>query len=120
MTQYLTTGIELFNGDPSAATPEAVEVPIPREGRGWGYLHVLTAAHATDTTVVAIHGKLHANANYIALKKSDQSTATTVTQVGGALKEEITTVQLMPYMKVVLSGTSTSGASTKVWLEAHL
>lgn len=114
----LVKGVSLFSGDPFSVVPSAVTVKVPALGRGWAWLHVLTAAHATDTTTVAVSGRLNANANFVALKQSDQSTAVSVAQVAGALKESIVSVQLMPEMKVVLSGTATAGASTKVWLEA--
>jgi hypothetical protein len=114
----LSEGISLLSGDPYSVTPAAVQVPVPRLGRGWAYVTVVTAAHASDTTTVAIHGKLNASDSYRALKQSDQSTAASVAQSGGAAVSTMFTCQLMPYMKVVLSGTSTSGASTKVWLEA--
>lgn len=111
-------GVSLLSGDPYSVTPAAIQVDAPTLGRGWAYLTVVTAAHASDTTTVAIHGKLNASDSYRALTKSDQSTACSVAQSGGGAVSTITTVQLMPYMKVVLSGTSTTGASTKVWLEA--
>lgn len=119
MVDIISEGVSLLSGDPYSVTPAAVQVQVPQEGRGWAYVSVVTAAHASDTTTVAIHGKLNASDSYRALKQSDQSTAASVAQSGGAAVSSMITVQLMPYMKVVLSGTSTSGASTKVWLEAR-
>src|SRR4051812_40247626 len=114
----LVKGTYLFNGDPFSLAPAGVTVKVPALGRGWAWLHVLTAAHASDTTTVAVSGRLSPSANFTPLKQSDQSTVVSVAQVAGALKESIISVQLMPEMKVVLSGTATAGASTKVWLEA--
>jgi len=110
-------GVILFDGDPFDGTPVAKQIQVPREGRGWAHLSVVIAAHASDTCTVAIHGKLHASDSYRALVKADNSTALSVAQVGGGAVSTGTTVQLMPYMKVVLSGTSTDGASCKVFLE---
>jgi len=114
----LSEGISLFSGDPSSATPAAVQIPCPRNGRGWAYVSVVIPAHASDTCTVTIQGKLAAGDSYRALKQSDQSTAASVAQSGGAAVSSVFACQLMPYMKVVLSGTSTSGASCKVFLEA--
>jgi hypothetical protein len=111
-------GVALFSGDPSSVTPVAAVVPVPRQGRGWAYVHVKIAAHGSDTTTVTLKGRLNANGGYVTLKQSDQSTNCSVAQSGGAATEVITTCQLLPDMKVALSGTSTSGASCSVWLEA--
>lgn len=111
-------GISLFSGDPFVDVPVAKQIQVPLEGRGWAYFSIVTAAHASDTTTVVIHGKLNASDSYKILKQSDQSTSTSDAQSAGGAVSKILTTQLMPYMKVVLSGTSTSGASTKVWLEA--
>jgi hypothetical protein len=110
--------VTLFDGDPSSATPVEKTIRVPRDGRGWAWLHIKIAAHASDTTSVAIKGRLDTNGTLLALKQSDQSTAASLTQSGGAANESIQSVQLVPNMKVVLTGTSTSGASVKVWLEA--
>ncbi len=114
----ISEGISLFSGDPTTGVPVEKQIPVPREGRGWIYISVVTAAHASDTTGVAIHGKLAAGDSYRALKMSDQSTAAAAAQSGGAAVSSVFACQLMPYMKVVLSGTSTTGASTKVFAEA--
>lgn len=114
----ITEGLSLLSGDPSSVTPSAVQVQVPQEGRGWAYVSVVIAAHASDTCTVTLQGKLNASDSYRNLKQSDQSTAASVAQSGGAAVSSLITCQLMPYMKVVLSGTSTSGASAKVWIEA--
>ncbi len=116
--EIILEGISLFSGDPSVVVPTEVRVPVLKEDKGWAYVSVVDASHGSDTTGVAIHGKLNANDSYRALKQSDQSTAASVAQSGGAAVSSMITVQLMPYMKVVLSGTSTTGASTKVFLLA--
>lgn len=114
----IAQGLSLFAGDPSVITPVSALLPTARFGRGWAYLHVKIAAHAADTCTVGISGRLNANGGFVALTKSDQSTAVSVAQAGGAAVETITTVQLLPEMKVVLSGTRTTGAALNVWVEA--
>lgn len=116
--ESIAQGLLIYSADPSVTAPVAVQIPCPKQGRGWAYLHVKTAAHASDTTTVTMLGRVNASGGYVALKQSDQSTAVSVAQSGGAATETITTVQLLPDMKIALSGTSTTGANTKVWLEA--
>lgn len=116
--QDLKQGLALFSGDPSVVVPAAVLCTLPRNGRGWAYVHTKISANAADTCTVAISGRLNANGGYVALTKSDQATAFSVAQAAGAATETISTVQLMPDMKVVLSGTRTAGGLLKVWIEA--
>jgi hypothetical protein len=114
----ISEGICLYNGDASTLAASAVQIPVPKEGRGWGYVSVVIDAHSTDSTSVALHGKLNASDSYRALTKSDQSTACSVAATTGNAVNSLMTVQLLPYMKVVLTGTVASGSSVKVWLEA--
>ncbi len=114
----ISEGICLYNGDAALDAPAAVQIPIPKEGRGWAYASVVISAHGTDSTSVALHGKLNASDSYRALTKSDQSTACLVAATTGNAVNSLMTVQLMPYMKVVLTGTIATGSSVKVWLEA--
>lgn len=118
MTEYINEGVLLFSGDASGSAPSGVQIPVPKEGRGWGYCSVVIAAHGTDSTSVALHGKLNASDSYRALTKSDQSTACSVAATTGNAVSSLMTVQLMPYMKVVFTGTVATGSSVKVWLEA--
>lgn len=113
-------GISLYSADSFSVVPVSKFPRVEHNGRGWAYIHTKIAAHAADTATVTISGRLNASAAFVVLKKYDNTAALSVAQVAGALTEQIDTVQLMPEMKVVLSGTSTAGALVSVWLEASL
>ena len=65
------------------------------------------AGGGSDTLKVKIQGRLDPSLGWQDLKKQDMSTEASSAQVAGAAKEEIFQCQIMPEMRVDISGTIT-------------
>ena len=102
-------GIALYNATPSAAGQgSTITVKVFHDSTPFCTIHVKQAAGGgTDTLKVKIQGRAHSSLGWVDLKKQDMSTEASLAQAAGAVTENTFQCQLMPQMRVDISGTIT-------------
>lgn len=117
-------GVLLYTADAvlAGANGDTKTIIIPSTGPRHQLVQVYIEADGAVTSAVkvTIQGRLNPSATWHALDKQDDSTEASVTQASGALVNVSFPTQLMPEMRVVISGTyaATVGNDIRVWLLA--
>lgn len=102
-------GIALYSASPAAAgNGSAMDVKVFSGSPLFTTIHVkMAAGGGTDTLKVKIQGRLDSSLGWVDLKKQDMSTEASLAQAAGAATEGNFQCQLLPQMRVDISGTIT-------------
>ena len=116
----LIKGVALYSASPSAAGQGAgLKVSVPMEGALFTTIHVkMAAGGGADTLKVKIQGRADPSLGWIDLKKQDMTTEASLAQAAGAATENTFQCQLMPEMRVDISGTITGARAVSAHVVA--
>lgn len=115
-------GIALYSATPSAAGQgSTVTVKVQHDAPLFCTIHVKQAAGGgADTLKVKIQGRLHSSLGWVDLKKQDMSTEASLAQAAGAATENTFQCQLLPQMRVDISGTITGARAVSAHILATI
>lgn len=111
-------GIALYSASPSAAGQgSTMNIKVFHDAPLFCTIHVKQAVGGgADTLKVKIQGRAHSSLGWVDLKKQDMTTEASLAQVAGAVTENTFQCQLMPQMRVDISGTITGARA----VSAHI